>query len=573
MGVTRDLARLRSIGSALIRHGFGHHLSKVSAFRQLGLHPSDADSEQAKALNGQDAARRFTAMLEELGPTFVKLGQILSTRPDLLPAHFIAALAQLQDKVPPLPSDAIRQAIAEALPGPLDAHFSYLSDAPLASASIAQVHSAKLVDGTPVVVKVQRPGIGEQLEIDSELLRKTATVFELLFEEAGTYGPVAIVEEWQKGLALELDFENEARAIEAFYLANAARELVRIPKLYPEHSGKTVLCMERLAGRRLDAISDPEERRRVANNLVRSAFEQVFEDGLFHADPHPGNFLILDDGAIGILDFGLVGRISKNSQDQLIMLALAVAMGDADSMARLVYRIGASDERVLLSALRSELRGLLDRYQELNLQQVRSAALARELMDVMARFRLRLPREYALLAKAAVTLEGVTRELSAQLNIRSTLLPYTQELLIERFDPRQLQGGGFRLLLQGLGLIQDLPLQLTQTLSDIETGRTTVRVAGQGLTQVAGAVRSLAIAVLSAAFALVSLAGGVISAPYVETQVWGWPISVLLGGLGAVAAFALGTVFLINGGRLPRLRIPRRNSPWSGPERRRQGRA
>ena len=567
MGVTRDLARLQSIGIALIRHGFGHHLSRVSAFKRLGLH-SDISTPDSDVVQQLDAGQRFTRLLEELGPTFVKLGQILSTRPDLLPAHFVTALAQLQDQVPPLSSDIIRAAITQGLPGPIETHFSFLSEVPLASASIAQVHNAKLLDGTAVVVKVQRPGIGAQMEIDSGLIRKTAAVFELLFEEAGTYGPVAIVEEWQKGLALELDFENEARAIQAFYRANAKRENIRIPKLYPAHSSSTVLCMERLAGRHLNQIVEPEERQRVSHLLVNSAFEQVFEDGLFHADPHPGNFLILDDGSIGLLDFGLVGRISKNNQDQLIMLALAVAMGDADTMARLVYRIGASDERVQLSDLRSALVQMLDNFQELDLQELQSTALARQLLDVMSRFHLRVPREFALLAKAAVTMEGVIREFSTQFNIRSTLLPYTQELLLERFDPRQLQGGGFRLLLQGLGLIQDLPLQLTQTLADFETGRTSVRVQGRGLERVADSVRSLAAAVLSTGSALLLLAGGVVSAPYIDLRMMGWPISLLFGGVGAFAALALGSIFLLSGGRMPRLRLRKKGPKWQGYERR-----
>lgn len=567
MGVTRDLARLQTIGMALIRHGFGHHLSRVSAFRRLGLR--DESSSSATGREHQiDAGQRFTRLLEELGPTFVKLGQILSTRPDLLPPHFISALAQLQDSVPPLSTDIIRAAISDGLQAPIEKHFSFLSAEPLASASIAQVHTAKLLDGTAVVVKVQRPGIGAQMEVDSGLIRKTATVFELLFEEAGMYGPVAIVEEWRKGLALELDFENEARAIQAFYRANANRENVHIPKLYAEHSSSTVLCMERLAGRHLHQIKTQEERQKVSQRLVHSAFEQVFEDGLFHADPHPGNFLILDDGSIGLLDFGLVGRISKNNQDQLIMLALAVAMGDADTMARLVYRIGANDERVQLSDLRNALLRMLESYQELDLQEVQSTTLARELLDVMSQFHLRVPREFALLAKAMVTMEGVIRDLGVQINIRSTLLPYTQELLLERFDPRQLQGGGFRLLLQGLGLVQDLPLQLTQTLADIETGRTSVRVQGRGLERVADSVRSLAAAVLSTGSALLLLAGGVVSAPYLDLQILGWPVSLLVGGLGAFSALTFGSIFLLSGGRMPRLRLRKKSLQWQGYERR-----
>ncbi|MFH1809520.1 MAG: AarF/UbiB family protein [Pseudomonadota bacterium] len=555
MGVTRDLARLNTIAMALARHGFGHHLARLRQFRGLSR-----NTELDPALVEADAAVRFAKMLEELGPTFVKLGQILSTRPDLLPPSFIAELCHLQDKVPPLAFDEIRNAIADGLPGSVEAHFSFISEQPLASASIAQVHAAKLLDGTPVVVKVQRPGIGAQMATDSDLIRKMARVFEMLFEEVGSYGPVAVVEEWQKGLALELDFDNEARAVHAFYEVNKGREGVRIPMLYAEHSSRTVLTLERLAGRRLADIVLPAERCTVATALIDCAFRQVFEDGLFHADPHPGNFLILDSGAIGILDFGLVGHITKDSQDSLIALALAIALGDADTVARLVYRIGNPEERIPLGAFRSEMRLLLDRYVGLRLEQVRTRVLARELLDLMARYKLRVPREFALLAKATVTLEGVTRELNPDLDVKSTLLPYTEQLLMERFDPRQMQGGGLKLMLQLAGFLQDLPLQLSQALLDMETGKTTIRVEGRGMESLASSVRSLGIAVLAAAVAAASIIGGVIAAPHVPGYILGWPTSVV-GGITVATLVALpATLFVLAHGRLPRLRLRRGRS-------------
>jgi len=556
LGVKGDISRLREIGGILVRHGFGHQAGRVKVFQRLGFGGQATEQDDP-----MDVARRFARMLPELGPTFVKLGQILSTRPDVLPPAFVVELSKLQDKVPPLAYPEIRHAIEEGLGGSVDEHFAEIEETPIASASVAQVHGALLHDGTAVVVKVQRPGISAQMATDSELIRKLAQVFEVMFEEVGTYGPVAVVEEWQKGLSLELDFENEAHTIRGFLRTHAQRTNVRIPHIYPEHCSRTVLTMERFKGRRLADVSGDEERRDAAQRLIRSAFEQVFEDGLFHADPHPGNFLVMDDGSIAILDFGLAGRLTKDSQDSLIALSMAIALSDADTVVRLVYRLGRPVDRIRLADFRSDMRQLLDNYLDRRLDEVQTNVLARDIFDLMAQYGLRIPREFALLAKAVVTFEGVIRNVYPDLDIRATVVPYAERLFSERFDPRQLTGGGVRTFLQLSGFIQDLPLQITQALMDFETGKTTVRMEASSVDALTRSFRSVGVAFLAGTAALSSVLAGLFSVDRWDATLFGLPAGLVLGFGVAGAALLSGSSYLLSGGRLPRLKLSRRRRP------------
>ncbi|MEW5852327.1 MAG: AarF/UbiB family protein [Myxococcota bacterium] len=547
LGAVTDLGRLQEIARVVIRHGFGH-LMTTSALRRAAASDDGPDPSQA----GRTAAERFASMLEDLGPTFVKLGQILSTRTDLLPPDFIEALSRLQDHVPPLGFDVVKQVVEGSLGKRIVDVFKELDPTCLASASIAQVHGATLLTGEEVVVKVQRPNIAARMQADISLMGTLAGVFDAVFEEAGVYRSKLVVKEFETALKTELDFTQELRNIQAFQQVHGPKKRIRIPTVYPELSSRTVLVMERMRGTRLSELPPDVDRATVAERFIAAAFDQVFVDGLFHGDPHPGNVLIMANGDIALLDFGLVGRLSRDAQDRLVALLLAVALRDPDSVARLLYRLGDSDERVTLSSFRSAVAELLDRYMGLALSEIKTQALMRDLMDLVVKHRIRIPREYAVLGKAAITFEGVIRDLHPQLDVAALAMPYATQLLRERYDVRKLEGGAPRLFLQLLGFVQDLPLQLSQILLDLEAGKLTVRVEGPGISELTRAVRMLGLLVVAGGIAAALVTSGVEGLSSLDLRVLGIPLVPALSLLGAFILFSAVVLYVLLDGKIPK---------------------
>jgi ubiquinone biosynthesis protein len=512
----QDLNRLRQIAAAVVKHGFGAYLARTRLKDEL---PRDAALPVGEPLPppDRDTAARFRALLAELGPTFTKLGQLLSSRPDLLPAHWVEELEALQDDCSPLPLSEIRREVERGLGRPVEELFAELDDAPLASASNAQVHRARTHAGALVVVKVQRPHIREQIESDLALLYYLAKLLEAVVEETGVYTPTGIIEEFDRTVHEELDFGNEARNAIAMALAAHGRDFLVIPKVHAELSCATVLTLDYVEGTKVSEVTaeggfDVE---RVARNVIEAAFRQLFEDGLFHGDPHPGNILVLPGNRIALLDFGLVGRLSRIQQDALVTLIVAVALRDPDSVARVLNRIGVPDEHSPIAEFRDDIRHILDRYLGLKLDEIRTATLLRDLLDLAVRHRIRIPKEYAVLAKASIAVEGIIRRLYPRLDILEVGLPYAKELLLARFNPSDASSALMKSLLKLQGLAEDVPGQLSQILVDLEGGKFRVNVASEDVERVGGHVRALGVmlylGLLAAALTvggLVVLAGG-----------------------------------------------------------------
>jgi ubiquinone biosynthesis protein len=512
----QDLNRLRQIAAAVVKHGFGAYLARTRLKDEL---PRDAALPVGEPLPppDRDTAARFRALLAELGPTFTKLGQLLSSRPDLLPAHWVEELEALQDDCSPLPLSEIRREVERGLGRPVEELFAELDDAPLASASIAQVHRARTHAGALVAVKVQRPHIRERIESDLALLYYLAKLLEAVVEETGVYTPTGIIEEFDRTVHEELDFGNEARNAIAMALAAHGRDFLVIPKVHAELSCATVLTLDYVEGTKVSEVTaeggfDVE---RVARNVIEAAFRQLFEDGLFHGDPHPGNILVLPGNRIALLDFGLVGRLSRIQQDALVTLIVAVALRDPDSVARVLNRIGVPDEHSPIAEFRDDIRHILDRYLGLKLDEIRTATLLRDLLDLAVRHRIRIPKEYAVLAKASIAVEGIIRRLYPRLDILEVGLPYAKELLLARFNPSDASSALMKSLLKLQGLAEDVPGQLSQILVDLEGGKFRVNVASEDVERVGGHVRALGVmlylGLLAAALTvggLVVLAGG-----------------------------------------------------------------
>ena len=532
----QDLNRLRQIAAAMAKHGFGAYLERTRLRDVLGR---DAPEAEGDALPPPDrtTASRFRQLLAELGPTFIKLGQLLSTRPDVLPSHWIEELEALQDACPPLPLAEVRAEIERGLGRPVEEVFASLDEAPLASASIAQVHRAVTHGGEPVVVKVQRPNIRDQIDSDLALLHYLARLLEAVIEETGVYTPTGVIEEFDRTVHEELDFSNEARNARAMRDAAEGRDFIVIPRVHGPLSCATVLTLDYVAGTKISEVT-PEgghDVEKVARNVIEASFRQLFEDGLFHGDPHPGNILVLDDDRIALIDFGLVGRLTRAQQEALVTLIVAVALRDPDTVARILNRIGVPESHTPIAEFREDIRGILDRYLGLKLEDIRTATLLRDLLDLALRHRIRIPKEYAVLAKASITIEGIIRRLYPKLDILQVGLPYAKELLLSRFNPSDASGALMKSLLKLQGLAEDVPSQLSQILVDIEGGKFRVNVAGDAIDRIGAHVRAMAVLVFLGLLAASLTVGGLVVIASRASTALG---VVALASAAALSAFA-----------------------------------
>jgi ubiquinone biosynthesis protein len=553
VGAFQDLNRLRQIAVIAARHGFADVLENSGVWRIIGRKEKVEVTPDARRAS---TARRFRMLLNDLGPTFIKLGQILSTRADLLPAEYIEELAILQDAVPPFPLDQVRAQLRAAFGQDPEALFQEIDPTPLAAASIAQVHRAVTLDGDQVVIKVQRPGIVDQIHSDLVVLRRLAQLLEAVIEETGIYTPTGIIDEFDRAISEELDFLHEAENVRAFNQTHKDRPFVRIPKVYEALSSRTVLTLEFIEGVKLrDAELSKEDRNQIAREIIEAAFRQVFEDGLFHGDPHPGNLLIVDGRTLALLDFGVVGRISRAMQQTLVVLVLAVALKDADSVARLLYRVGTPDSRANLAGFRRDIEGILQQHLPVTLGEVNTRNLLRDLLDLAVKYRIRIPKEYALLSRASIATEGVLRSLSPDLNLLEVALPYAKELLAGQYDPSQLQGGMMRTLLRLQGLASDLPVQLSQILLDLESGKFSVQVRGDQLDQLVRSLRSVAAIGFLGLCACGFIVGAFLSFAQ-HPWVWrGMPVLGIVGIGMAAALFGATFTWYLFGGRFRKIRL------------------
>ncbi len=525
----QDLNRLRQIGVIAARHGFADLLERAGLWRQVG---SKESVEPLPESRRQSVARRFRMLLNDLGPTFIKLGQILSTRSDLLPGEYIEELSTLQDRVPPIPLAEVLSQIRQSLGKSPDELFASIDPEPLAAASIAQVHRAQTLGGEQVVIKVQRPNIDEQIRADLSVLHYLARLLEAAVEETGIYTPTGIVEEFDKAIHEELDFMNEAANIRAFYRNHRERPFLRIPKVFDELTSRTVLTMEFIDGVKISQVDlTNHDRSALAKHIVEGSFRQVFQDGLFHGDPHPGNLLVLEGDVIALIDFGLVARI--------------------------LYRLGAPDTRSNLLGFKQDIDGILTQHMpsSMTLGSIDTRTLLRDLFDLAVKYRIRIPKEYALLSRASVAVEGVLRNLYPDLKISEFALPYARQLLFDRYDPSQLQGGLMRTLLRVQTFAGDLPVQLSQILLDLESGKFSVNVRAEQLNQLNASLRSVAAICFGGLCACGFIVGVFISFAQKQWLFRGVPVLGVLGIAAAAALFGATSTWYLFGSRFRKLRV------------------
>ncbi len=478
----RSLGRIREIALVLSKHGFNQILERAGLGRLLPF--SRRIRGRSGVAGDVPAPVEWRLALEDLGPTFVKLGQMLATRPDLVPPPYVEEFRKLQDQVPPFPFQEVLRIVTEELGGPVEEVFHLVHPAPMAAASIAQVHRAQLKDGTPVVLKVQRPGVDRTISQDLATLFLLAGLVERYIPEARTFRPREIVEEFARTLNREIDFFLEASNIERFRQNFQGFEGVVIPAVQWDLTSSRLLVMEAIEGLPADRADAIRERgldtSALARTLARAFLKQVFDDGLFHGDLHPGNVLVTPEGKVAFLDFGAVGYLSEEAQEGLGELFLALVTRDYAQMAEGFVRLGSTEDTVDLRAFQRDLKELIEPYFGRPLKDLRVGHLLHESSEIALRHRVRVPPDLMLLARSILTVEGLARTLDPDFVVLDEAVPFARRLLVRRLDPRRQARLAYRTIRDLRELIRAVPGQVTRILQKLLEGKLAVDFVHQG---------------------------------------------------------------------------------------------
>lgn len=472
----RSIPRLREILMVVVRHGFGHALGSLNLpFATRLLHVF------RKQIGGPlSQPRRLRTMLEELGPTFVKFGQLLATRPDLLPQEYIDELAGLHDTVDPLSFETLVPVLRAELGREPDTLFESIDPAPIGSASIAQVHRARTRDGAEVVIKIQRPGIERTIERDLKVIFLIAHVIREI-EDLSHFDPMGTARVFEHAIRRELDFRHELHNVVRI-ARHALEPHVRIPAARPELSSRRVLTLQFLPGATL-AQNDPPAalRRELARGLTNAMFRQIFVEGVFHADPHPGNIIVLPDGALGLIDFGSAGRLPPSSISELVGFLASVVRRDYQLLARQIMKSGYAGHSTDQRELAAELMDCLDPYYDAPLAEIDLGPIIHAVFGILLRHRIRIPTQYVLLGRALIILEGTVRRLDPQFALIEELTPNAKRVFLDRWKPQSLLREARLDLYDAVTTLRELPGLAGGILHRLNEGNLRTRIAIEDL--------------------------------------------------------------------------------------------
>ena len=469
----RHLRRYRQIVEVLVRHGFGDALSQLGLGRRLGLPVRLLRRHRASAEITR--AQRVRLALEELGPTFIKFGQIISTRPDLLPSDFITELARLQDDVAPEPLEPIRVCIEEELGRPIEELFASFDPTPMAAASLGQVHAATLPDGEEVIVKVQRPNIDRTIDVDLDILYDLARLSQNRTPLGQTYDLVEIAEDFAHTLRGELDYRREGRNADHFRENFGDEPYLYVPKVYWDYTTRRVLVLEQIHGIKIDNVDALDaagyDRYRIATHSARMITKEILEDGFFHADPHPGNFVVMPGEVIGLMDFGMVGHLVPTDKGDLARLYIVAMQQDVPGAAEHLMRMGVAGRYVDRIALERDLRRMMHKYYGLSVGEFQVGEMIEEFMTVAFRHRLRFPSNLWLVGKTLGMIEGLGLTLAPDFDMFAVAQDYVRRYRRRMWLPSEWAPSAMRGASDMADLMMRLPKQTTRLLDQAERGQ------------------------------------------------------------------------------------------------------
>jgi ubiquinone biosynthesis protein len=536
------LTRSREIASVLIGHGWDYLLhnperGKVKPRRRLQYRPSLTRPEHLRSA------------LEELGTTFIKLGQILSTRADLLPPDYLAELSKLQDSTPVVPFDAVRETIVKELGRPIEEVFRQFDPKPLAAASIGQAHAATLRDGTEVVVKIRRPGVVEQVDEDLKILKELAAAVTGRLEFTDRYDIPGIVEEFSETLRAELDYIREGHNAERFAENFGDERGLHIPRVYWETSTSRVLTLERIRGTKISDVASLDkqgiDRRALARFATDVVMRMVCEHGFFHADPHPGNFFIESDGAIGLIDFGMVGTLDEQTQDHLADLLIYINHQDTDRLVDVLLDLGVTKKRIDRASLRHDIQHLLSTYWGLPLGELRLTALLNDVFAAMRKNHLHLPSNLSLLLKTVIMIEGLGVKLDPEFHMTKALESYADRLIMRKYSPLKLIRNVGQASLDLARLGTEMPQHLRRIVNATENGTLQVGMRPEGFDPIINRFERISNRIVLGVIAAAFINGlAVLASVYRPPgwQSWAWVVFAF----GFLCALTLGIYLAVN---------------------------
>jgi ubiquinone biosynthesis protein len=550
----RSSTRFAQIISVLVRHGFGHfvvslHLERLVPFRKkLSRRPPEGEDISS-------IAHRVARVLEDLGPTFIKLGQAMASRPDLMPTEFQVAFRRLHDGVRPFPAEQARRAVAKSLGKPVEELFDAFDDTPVACGSIGQVHHATLPGGESVVVKIKRPDIQQVVTNDIALLRTLAELVERHLPQYRMYRPRMLVEEFAHTLRHELDFVNEGAVTSRFHESFGDDATIRTPKVFWDLSSRDVLTLERLEGTTVSPETDFAalglDRKALAHRLLDAFFRQYFEMGVFHADPHPGNLFARSGNRWSLIDFGQVGRLDSGMQSRLATLLEAAVRRDLDLVLDVLDDLGTLPEEVDRGHLKKDLATLLDKYYGLPMKRILITTVFEEVVELAREHRVILPSDFVLLGKSLATVGGVALMLDPDCSPIEIIGPKLRPLMLERFSPKRI-GLGLRSNAYHLSsILHDGPHMLRTLMRNIMRGKMRIVFRHDGLDNLISELdRSSNRIAFSVVVAAIILGSSVIMLANVGPKWGGTPVLGLLGFLMAGISGAMLLVSIWRSGRL-----------------------